>query len=259
MGILNVTSDSFSDGGLYPDTDSAVRRAEEMISQGAEIIDVGGESTRPGASPALLEEEINRVIPVIQRISSSYDVTISVDTRKAAVAAAAYDAGANIINDVSGFSDDMLRFLASSGMPAVLMHSLWDPEIMQRNVTADTYQDIIKDILVWTENRIAYAESLGVKRKQLIFDPGIGFGKLPEHNLEIIRRCGELKSVGMPLLIAASRKNFIGLLTGKVPQDRLGGSLAVAAYVYKKADLIRVHDVKETADLFCILDSINNS
>lgn len=256
MGILNVTPDSFSDGGRYVDFETAQIHAERMLDEGADIIDIGGESTRPGSSAVPVNEELKRVIPVVKRISESYDVLISVDTRKAEVAEAALDAGASIINDVSGFSDDMMRLIASSGAKAVLMHSLWDPDVMQTNVQADTYSDVISDILAWAERRIDAAEDLGVKRSQLIFDPGIGFGKLSSHNLEIVRRCSELKSLGLPLLIGASRKNFIGELTKKPPSERLGGSLAVVAAVCGCADIVRVHDVTETVDLIKVLDAI---
>lgn len=256
MGILNVTPDSFSDGGRYVDFETAQIHAERMLDEGADIIDIGGESTRPGSSAVPVNEELKRVIPVVKRISELYDVLISVDTRKAEVAEAALDAGASIINDVSGFSDDMMRLIASSGAKAVLMHSLWDPDVMQTNVQADTYSDVISDILAWAERRIDAAEDLGVKRSQLIFDPGIGFGKLSSHNLEIVRRCSELKSLGLPLLIGASRKNFIGELTKKPPSERLGGSLAVVAAVCGCADIVRVHDVTETVDLIKVLDAI---
>lgn len=256
MGILNVTPDSFSDGGRYVDFEAAQIHAERMLDEGADIIDIGGESTRPGSSAVPVNEELKRVIPVVKRISESYDALISVDTRKAEVAEAALDAGASIINDVSGFSGDMMRLIASSGAKAVLMHSLWDPDVMQTNVQADTYSDVISDMLAWAERRIDAAEDLGVKRSQLIFDPGIGFGKLSSHNLEIVRRCSELKSLGLPLLIGASRKNFIGELTKKPPSERLGGSLAVVAAVCGCADIVRVHDVTETVDLIKVLDAI---
>lgn len=258
MGILNVTPDSSSDGGRYIDFETARLRAERMLNEGADIIDIGGESTRPGSLAVPADEELKRVIPTLKWIADSYDVPISVDTRKAEVAEAALDAGASIINDVSGFSDEMLKLISSSGAKAVLMHSLWNPDVMQKNVQADTYSDVISDILAWAEQRIAAAEDLGVKRNQLIFDPGIGFGKLSNHNLEIVRRCSELKSLGLPMLIGASRKNFIGELTKKPPSERLGGSLAVVAAVYGCADIVRVHDVTETVDLVKILDAIRN-
>ena len=258
MGILNVTPDSFSDGGRHLDFKRAQVHAERMLDEGADIIDIGGESTRPGSLPVSVDEELKRVIPILKQIADSCDVPISVDTRKAEVAEAALEAGASIINDVSGFSNDMMELIASSGAKAVLMHSLWDPDVMQKNVCSGTYSDVISDMLVWAEQRIFAAEEFGVKRSQLIFDPGIGFGKLSSHNLEIIRRCSELKSIGLPLLIGASRKNFIGELTKKPPSERLGGSLAVVAAVYGCADIVRVHDVTETIDLVKVLDAIQD-
>ena len=258
MGILNVTPDSFSDGGRYIDLEMAQVHAERMLDEGVDIIDIGGESTRPGSLAVPVDEELKRVIPIVKWIAESYDVPISIDTRKAEVAEAALEAGASIINDVSGFSDDMMRLIAASGVKAVLTHSLWDPGVMQKNVQTDTYSDIISDIISWAEQRIAAAEDLGVKRNQLIFDPGIGFGKLSSNNLEIIRRCSELNSLGLPILIGASRKNFIGELTKKPPSERLGGSLAVVAAVYGCADIVRVHDVTETVDLIKVLDALND-
>ncbi len=256
MGILNMTPDSFSDGGKYVDFKTAQIHAERMLEDGVDIIDIGGESTRPGSSAVPMNEELKRVIPTLKWITDSYDIPVSIDTRKAEVAEAALDAGASIINDVSGFSEDMTRLIASSGAKAVLMHSLWDPGIMQKKVQPDTYSNIIPDIISWAEQRISVAEDIGVKRSQLIFDPGIGFGKLTSHNLEIVKRCAELKSLGLPVLIGASRKNFIGELTKKSPSERLGGSLAVVAAVYGCADIVRVHDVSETIDLIKILDAL---
>lgn len=251
-----MTPDSFSDGGKYVDFKTAQIHAERMLEDGVDIIDIGGESTRPGSSAVPMNEELKRVIPTLKLITDSYDIPVSIDTRKAEVAEAALDAGASIINDVSGFSEDMTRLIASSGAKAVLMHSLWDPGIMQKKVQPDTYSNIIPDIISWAEQRISVAEDIGVKRSQLIFDPGIGFGKLTSHNLEIVKRCAELKSLGLPVLIGASRKNFIGELTKKSPSERLGGSLAVVAAVYGCADIVRVHDVSETIDLIKILDAL---
>ncbi|WP_400260596.1 dihydropteroate synthase [Candidatus Methanomassiliicoccus intestinalis] len=259
MGILNVTPDSFSDGGKNSTLDLALAAAERMIEDGVDIIDIGGESTRPGALAVSLEEELARVIPPIKELSASFEIPLSVDTRKADVARAALAAGATIINDVSGFSDEMLMLLAESGAPAVLMHSLWDPQVMQEKVQESTYHDVITDILQWTQQRITHAEELGVNKSQLILDPGIGFGKLAQHNLEIIRRGAELKAAGLPLLIGASRKNFIGEITYQAPADRLGGSLGVAAYVQTYADIVRVHDVRETVDLLSVIKAIENS
>lgn len=258
MGILNATPDSFSDGGRFLGKGAAVKRAHQMVAEGADIIDIGGESTRPGAEPVPVDEELRRVIPVVEELASKLAVPISVDTRKHEVARAAMEAGASIINDVMGLSDpEMAKVVGDTGAPVILMHTLGDPTVMQKAVDAGTYEDVIGDIMwSWERNLRAAAEE-GVLREQVIFDPGIGFGKLTEHNLEILRRGREFRSTGRPLLFASSRKSFIGKLTGEAPERRLGGSLgAAAAAVLNGANIIRVHDVKETADTVRVLEAV---
>ena len=260
MGILNVTPDSFSDGDRYIEPEVGLRRALLMAEEGADIIDIGGESTRPGAEPVPLAEELRRTVPVIRLIAAQTNVPISIDTRKAEVARAAIEAGARIINDISGLEDPaMARVAAENAVPVVLMHSLSDPRTMQERVTADTYDDIVSDIMWQWEERMARAEAAGLGRDSIILDPGIGFGKLLEHNLAILGRLREFRCSGRPLLVGASRKGFIGKLTGETADQRLGGSLAAAAIlVMNGASVVRVHDVKETVGLVRTLDAVRN-
>lgn len=246
MGILNVTPDSFSDGGMYSDLDTAVDRAMKMIEDGADIIDVGGESTRPGSEPVTTNEEIERVIPVIKAISSRTDTPISIDTYKADVAEAALDSGARIINDISAatFDDKMTNLIAKSKCPAILMHTKGTPRDMQTNAT---YGDLMAEISGYLRDRIRSLAAAGVDQRLLIIDPGIGFAKNVEHNLDIIRRLKELRSIGRPILIGTSRKSTIGKILGDLPpEDRLEGSAAtVALSIANGADIVRVHDVRE--------------
>jgi dihydropteroate synthase len=260
MGILNVTPDSFSDGDHYIGTDEGVLRALIMAEEGADLIDIGGESTRPGAEPVSLDEELRRTVPVIRLIAAQTDVPISIDTRKAAVARAAVEAGARIINDVSGLEDPaMARVAAESSVPVVLMHSLSDPRTMQKQVTAVTYDDIVSDIMWTWEERMERAVEQGLERERILLDPGIGFGKLPEHNLAILGRLREYRCSGRPLLVGASRKAFIGKITGEAADQRLGGSLAAAAIsVMNGASVVRVHDVKETVSLVRTIDAVKD-
>ncbi|RUM44474.1 MAG: dihydropteroate synthase [Desulfurobacterium sp.] len=249
MGILNVTPDSFSDGGLYSSRDRALKRCEEMLEEGAQIIDIGGESTRPGADPVPAEEEIRRTVPVIEEIRKRLgeDFFISIDTYKSTVAEKALDAGADIVNDISGFhfDDRMASLVAERKCPAVVMHIKGTPKEMQKN---PYYDDVVKEIINYFSETIKLAESRGVDRSQLIIDPGIGFGKRVIDNLCILRRLSEFKVFGLPILIGASRKSFIGAVTGEgVPAKRVPGSLAaVAVAVLNGAKILRVHDVKET-------------
>jgi dihydropteroate synthase len=246
MGILNVTPDSFHDGGRYLSTDTAVARAREMVSSGADIIDIGGESTRPGAAHVSVDEEMERVIQVIKEITADPVVPISIDTSKAAVARAALQAGAGMVNDVTALRGDpgMAKVAAEAGCPVCLMHMLGEPRTMQEN---PQYQDVIGDIIEFFKERIGFAVSQGIRRENLILDPGIGFGKTLEHNLEILRRLEELGSLGLPLLIGVSRKRFIGMImdddgTG----GRLPGTIAANLTAFRKgARIFRVHDVAE--------------
>ncbi len=246
MGILNLTPDSFYDGGRYMRPEAAVARALEMAEEGARWIDVGGESSRPGAEPVSLEEETRRVIPVVEALARE-GLTVSVDTTKAAIAERALDAGARIINDISAFSMDpeMAPTCARYGARCVLMHMRGTPRTMQ----ADTaYGDIVTEVRSYLEERIAHAVSRGVRKDRIIIDPGIGFGKSAEGSMEILCSLGAFSSLGRPLLIGASRKSFIGAVTGDPGADRLGGSVAAAVLaVLGGADVLRVHDVGATA------------
>ncbi len=258
MGIVNATPDSFSDGKGDVDASEFVQRALRMAAEGADIIDVGGESTRPGALPVDQWEELRRVVPVISSLSERTRIPISVDTRKPEVAAAAIEAGASMINDISGLEDpEMIDVASQAGVPVILMHMLGDPLTMQERVDATTYEDVVADIMRFWDERMDLAEDQGLARDRMILDPGIGFGKLQEHNLEILDRLREMRCAGRPLLVGASRKGFIGRITGEPPAQRLGGSLAAAAVaVLNGANIIRVHDVRETVGLLRTLSAV---
>lgn len=251
MGILNVTPDSFSDGGKWVDVDRAVARGLEMRAQGADIVDVGGESTRPGAPPVGADEEMRRVLPVIERLGGR----ISIDTSKAVVAEAALRAGARIVNDVTALRDPrMARVVARAGAAVILMHMKGSPRTMQKN---PRYRDVVRDISDFLRRRLRRALSAGIPRDRILVDPGIGFGKRPEHNLEILRRLSEFRRLGCPIAIGTSRKSFIGQVLGRDVHERLAGTAAtVAAAVLRGADLVRVHDVKEMADVARMSDAL---
>lgn len=257
MGVLNVTPDSFSDGGSFFDKDRAVRRALEMARDGADIIDVGGESTRPGADEVSAEEEISRVIPVIRAISKKTDTPISVDTRKAEVAEAAIRSGARIINDVSGlrYDRDMASLAAKTGTLLIIMHMRLMPKNMQ---VRPRYNDVIGDITKELKLSIKTAEAAGVNDGNIVIDPGIGFGKTFEHNLTILKRLGEFKVLKLPICIGTSRKSFIGKALGlKVPGERLIGTIATSVIaIINGANIIRVHDVKEAVQAAQITDAV---
>jgi dihydropteroate synthase len=257
MGILNVTPDSFSDGGSCADADEAAEHALAMAAEGADIIDIGGESTRPGAEPVPEAEEIGRTVPVIERIRAHSDIPISIDTMKAGVARRAMEAGADIINDVSAFTADdrMAGTAAETGAGAVLMHMKGSPRTMQNN---PLYADVVSEVRDYLQARITSATAHGVSRERLIIDPGIGFGKTTEHNLALLRGLPQLAECGVPLLVGASRKRFIGQLTGKEnPRDRLAGSLGAAAWAAMQgAHILRVHDVIQTCDVCRIVDTL---
>ena len=243
MGILNVTPDSFSDGGRYVGVSAALERAREMVNEGADIIDVGGESTRPGADPVPLEEELERVIPVIEAIKAELDVPISVDTYKAPVAEEALKAGAVMVNDVSGmrFSPDMARVVARYGAYGVVMHMKGTPRDMQK---APFYNDVVGEVKAFFQERLDHLVNQGVDRKKVILDPGIGFGKRLEDNLALVRGIPSLLELGCPLLLGPSRKSFIGRVLNLPVEERLEGTLAVVAIaVFLGATLVRVHDV----------------
>lgn len=257
MGILNVTPDSFSDGGLYFSEKKAIEHALKLVEDGADIIDVGGESTRPGSEPVTLEEEIRRTIPVIKAISKEIRVPISIDTYKAEVARHALDAGATMVNDISGLRFDpyMPAVVAEYGVPVVIMHIKGRPKDMQQN---PVYDALIPEIMDYLRISIRLAIKFGIKEDRIIIDPGIGFGKTFEHNLEIINNLKEFTLLEMPLAIGVSRKAFIGRILGDLPpQERLEGTAAaVAIAIYNGANIIRVHDVKEMVRVARVVDSI---
>jgi len=243
MGILNVTPDSFSDGGASFAPEDAVSNALRMAEAGADIIDVGGESTRPGAEPVADDEEIGRILPVIRGIRGSSDIPISIDTTKSSVARAAIDAGADMINDISAgrFDASMFPLAAESGVPICLMHMKGTPRTMQLD---PTYEDVMAEIGSFLRESIGMAVRAGVARDAVVVDPGIGFGKTAGHNVEILRRLAELSSLGSPVLVGASRKSFIGKILDVKVNQRLEGTLAaVAASIRGGAHILRVHDV----------------
>jgi dihydropteroate synthase len=245
MGILNVTPDSFSDGGQFQQIDRALRRAEEMVAEGADLIDVGGESTRPGAALVSAQEEMERIIPVIVAIRARLDIPLSVDTNKAPVAAAALESGADWVNDVSGLSFDasMAAVVAAHGGGLFLMHTRGTPAQMQQYTH---YDDIVAEVIAELKTSIATARAAGIPAQRLAIDPGIGFAKDLAGNLELLRRLDEFKVLDLPILLGTSRKSFIGkVLQQPQPMDRLYGTLAtVALGVAKGAMLLRVHDVR---------------
>ncbi|HET9354658.1 MAG TPA: dihydropteroate synthase [Sphingomicrobium sp.] len=246
MGIVNVTPDSFSDGGAFADTDAAAFAGADMAAAGAAILDVGGESTRPGAKPVWEGDEMERVLPVIERLAAGGNA-VSIDTRKAAVADAALKAGASLVNDVSALTFDpgMAEVIAASGKPVVMMHHQGDPQTMQDD---PRYGDVLVDVFYWLEERVAAAEAAGILRTQILVDPGFGFGKTVAHNLALMNGLALLHGLGCPLVLGASRKRTIGALAGEAPADRrLAGSIALALKAAEQgAQLIRVHDVPET-------------
>ncbi|MGI9952431.1 dihydropteroate synthase [Moorellaceae bacterium AZ2] len=256
MGILNVTPDSFSDGGLYFDPERAVARAREMVAAGADIIDIGGESTRPGADPLPLEEELRRVVPVVDRLAKELTVPLSVDTYKAEVARAALEHGATIINDISGLRADpeMARVVARFGCPVVIMHIKGTPKNMQEN---PTYEDVIGEIKEYLRQGIEMATEAGLPREKVIVDPGIGFGKNLEHNLKILQQLEEFKDLGQPILVGTSRKSFIGKILNLTAKERIWGTAAtVALSIAHGADIVRVHDVLEMKQVVQVTDAI---
>ncbi|MBW3565501.1 MAG: dihydropteroate synthase [Acidobacteria bacterium] len=256
MGIVNVTPDSFSDGGVHYRSDVAIDAAIRMAEEGAAIVDVGGESTRPGALPASLEEELERVMPVIEGIRQRSEIAISIDTMKAEVARRALDSGADIVNDVTAMRHDaeMAGVVASSGAPVILMHMRGEPRTMQSNIH---YDDLMGEIAAELAERVEAAGAAGIDRSRILVDPGIGFGKTFEHNAEILRDFSTLEALG-PVVIGASRKAFIGHVTGRAAgPDRVAGSLAaVAAAAAGGAAIVRVHDVGSTIDFLRVYDAI---
>ncbi|MBN1467981.1 MAG: dihydropteroate synthase [Fusobacteriaceae bacterium] len=257
MGILNITPDSFSDGGKYIKTEEALKRALNIINEGADIIDIGAESSRPGATPVSEEEELNRIIPVLNLLKGNVDIPISIDTYKSKVAEESIKRGATIINDIYGFKKDkdMAKVVADTGVYCVLMHMRRDPNNMHEN---PKYKNVLVEVINELEESIEIALKCGVKKEKIILDPGIGFAKDFNHNLELLKKIEEFKKLGYPLLLGVSRKRFIGEILGTEPSDRLEGSLAVASYIASSTPaILRVHDVKETSKTLKIINAIN--
>ncbi|ADB50101.1 dihydropteroate synthase [Conexibacter woesei DSM 14684] len=253
MGVLNVTPDSFSDGGQYLDAQAALAHALELERDGAAILDVGGESTRPGAEPVAVEEELRRVVPVIEALSAGGSrAQISIDTIKLPVARAAVDAGATYVNDVTAFRHDpeLAGLVADRDLDCCLMHMLGEPRTMQQS---PHYDDVVSDVKAFLEERLAFAVAAGIPEERIQLDPGIGFGKTADHNLELLRRLDELAAIGRPLLIGVSRKSFLGRITGREVGDRLAATLAANVLAFTKgATIFRVHDVAPLRDALTV-------
>jgi dihydropteroate synthase len=251
MGVVNVTPDSFSDGGLYLDVDAAVRHGRELAAEGAAILDIGGESTRPGADEVPEAEELERVVPVIERLAqaSGPDAPrVSIDTRKARVAEQALQAGARIVNDISAFrhAPEIAGMVASAGAHCCLMHMLGEPRTMQQD---PRYDDVVSDVKAFLEERMSFAVGEGVPEERLWLDPGIGFGKTLDHNLELLRRLDEIVALGCPVVIGTSRKSFLGKITGRTEVERLPGTIATNVMAWERgARIFRVHDVAPVVD-----------
>jgi len=256
MGILNVTPDSFSDGGRFLKFEQAVDQGMRMADEGADIIDVGGESTRPGSDPITLDEELSRVIPVIESLTKKTDIPVSIDTYKAEVASRALDAGAEMINDISALRfDTKIRKVASeSKVPVILMHIQGTPKEMQQD---PFYQDVMAEITDYLKESIQIAEKAGIEKKKLIIDPGIGFGKRLEDNLNILKNLKRFSILGCPILVGCSRKSFIGNILNLPVEERLEGSLAALALaVVNGANIVRVHDVRESRRVAGLVDAV---
>ena len=252
MGVLNVTPDSFSDGGRWIDPERAIARGRAMIHEGADIIDVGGESTRPRAAVVPESEERRRVVPVIEALARD-GALVSIDTSKAAVAQAAFEAGAKILNDVTALGDRRMAALAAkAGVAVILMHMKGTPRTMQKN---PRYRDVVAEILRFFREKRKIALRAGIPRDKIALDPGIGFGKSPEHNVEILRRLDEFRRLGGALAVGTSRKSFIGHFLGRRVDERVSGTAAtVAAAILRGADIVRVHDVREMVDVARMTD-----
>jgi dihydropteroate synthase len=257
MGVLNVTPDSFSDGGEFYAPAAAIAQAQRLVEAGADIIDIGGQSTRPGAEQIAVEEELKRVLPVVEAVRSLLSVPISVDATRASVAQRAVAAGADMVNDISGgtFDPDMLPTVAQLGVPIALMHIRGTPQTMQK---LTKYQDLIGEIYEFLERQMAAALSAGIERSHLIVDPGIGFAKTGEQNLEILRQLPSFRSLGVPILVGVSRKSFIGrILNRPDPKERVWGTAAACCgAIAGSADILRVHDVLEMRDVCRVADAI---
>jgi dihydropteroate synthase len=255
MGVVNVTPDSFSDGGLYLDPEAAIVHGRELVDDGAAILDVGGESTRPGAAPVPADEELRRVVPVVEGLAG-VGAEISVDTSKASVAAAALDAGATIVNDVTALrgAPEMAALVADRGAGLVLMHMAGEPRTMQVD---PHYDDVVAEVRDFLAERLAFAVAAGVEEAKIWLDPGIGFGKTAAHNFELLRALPELAALGRPLVVGTSRKSFIGRADGSEPDDRLGGTIATSVLAAASgAAVLRVHDVREMSQALRVASAV---
>lgn len=263
MGVLNVTPDSFSDGGRYSEPASAIAHARQMIADGADLIDIGGESTRPGSERVPAEEQIRRVVPVIEQLRSLGE-TLSIDTTRSPVAAAALDAGAHLVNDISAGTDDpgMAALVAERGCPVVLMHMQGQPATMQ---DAPAYDDVVADVRAHLQERLAAFVAAGVKERAILLDPGIGFGKLIQHNLSLLKHLDAFRELGRPLVLGVSRKGFLGRIgagtgAGSSPADRAWPTAAAVGWcVAQGADIVRVHDVAEMAQVVRVVRAITDA
>jgi dihydropteroate synthase len=256
MGVVNVTPDSFSDGGAFLDPDTAVAHGLQLVADGADLLDIGGESTRPGSDPVPLEVELERVLPVIRRLAHETDVPISIDTVKAAVAEQAIRAGAGFVNDVSALRHDpaMAEVVAEAGVPVCLMHMLGEPKTMQRD---PHYADVVAEVAAFLAERVGFARSSGIAPDQICVDPGIGFGKTAEHNWSLLRHLDRIAAVGPPLLVGASRKSFLGRLTGEPEEGREFATVAVNLDAVRRgAWMLRVHAVKPTRQALAVAAAI---
>jgi len=261
VGILNVTPDSFSDGGEFLDQEKAAARASAMLDEGAHVIDVGGESTRPGSDPVSPEEEIGRVVPVIQAILAERpDAVISIDTYRAQTAEVAIEAGARMVNDVTALRGDgrMAKLVAEAGCPVVLMHMLGEPKTMQRD---PRYNDVVREVRDFLRERAEYAISAGVDPENIVLDPGIGFGKTTEHNLALLHYLDAIVDLGFPLLVGASRKGFVGSITGSQDaRERVFGTVATTVLAYERgATLFRVHDVRANREALAMAEAVRRA
>jgi len=259
MGIVNVTPDSFSDGGNFLQTEAAVEHALRLVDEGADILDIGGESTRPKAAPVTLEDELARVVPVIRQLAGRISIPISIDTTKAEVARQSLAAGAEIVNDISGltFDDDMPRVCRETGAGVVCMHIQGTPQTMQDN---PHYEDCVAEIDAWLQDRLSTMEQRGILSERVVLDPGIGFGKTAQHNLEILSSIAAIRSKGRPVLIGHSRKSFLKKLLNRDMEERLAGTLGVSiALAEQHTDILRVHDVAAVKDALLAWQTIRNA
>jgi dihydropteroate synthase len=259
MGVLNVTPDSFSDGGRFRSPAAAIRHAEQMAAEGADLIDVGGESTRPGSEPVPLEEELNRVMPVIRALAKRLRAPISIDTSKAEVARRAIEAGASMVNDVTALRGDpaMPAVVARAGASVVLMHMRGTPATMQRR---PRYRDVVAEVKAFLAEAIGRAERAGIAPERILIDPGLGFGKTLAHNLRLLQHLDELVALGRPVVIGPSRKSFIGRILDVETDDRLAGTLACVAYAMRQgAQVVRVHDVKPAVQVMTMWQAIERA